>query len=150
MLEPSRVNEQQQKKKIRTEADLWGRRSIAKWCSNKKIFGSRITASNRALSISLPVISAAWTILWWEWPPSLARCKLPSSPWSKDAPIAISSKTLSGPSVHTTWENQTSSAEAQQRQKCQSFDCNDMNYMNQNKPTWEIVFNNDQTLSRSI
>ena len=77
-------------------------KSIAKWCSNTKIFGSLTTASKRARSISLPVISAAWTILRWECPPSLARCKLPSSPWSNEAPIAINSLTLSGPSVHTT------------------------------------------------
>lgn len=78
-------------------------KSIAKWCSNTEILGSLTTASKRARSISLPVISAAWTILWWECPPSLARCKFPSSPRSNDAPMAINSLILSGPSVQTTW-----------------------------------------------
>lgn len=38
---------------------------------------------------------------WWECPPSLARCKLPSSPWWEDALMAITSLILYGPSMHT-------------------------------------------------
>lgn len=102
-------------------------RSIAKWCSKMEMFGSSSTAFSKARSISLPVISAAWTILRWECPPSLARCRLPSSPWSNNAPIAINSLIRSGPSVQTTYKKIESLSEKLQL-ACAKIWCRNQNY----------------------
>lgn len=48
-------------------------RSTARWCSWKWMLGLLAAAASKALSISLPVTSAACTMRRWEWPPSERR-----------------------------------------------------------------------------
>mmetsp|Transcript_37468 Transcript_37468/g.94564 ORF Transcript_37468/g.94564 Transcript_37468/m.94564 type:complete len:260 (-) Transcript_37468:761-1540(-) len=77
-------------------------RSTARWCSKKRMLGCARAVDSSARSISRPVRSAACTTRRLEWPPSLVRCRLPSSLRVNSAPICTSSSTRAGPSRHTT------------------------------------------------